>query len=161
MKKNDAILPFVTVLCVLSVALMIFVLAAGNNNKTGEFVPPAFDGAAVTGMPDVPEGRGWSPLTAGDAFVAYVCGEVIAVGQTADVYFTSPASNTVFLKLRVLDERDNVIGETGLIKPGEYVKSVELTRIPESGADIKLKIMAYEPDTYFSAGAASLKTKIS
>ena len=61
----------------------------------------------------------------------------------------------------MLDENGNTLGETGLIKPGEYVQSVELDRVPKVGTPIVLKIMAYQPDTYYSEGAVSLNTTIS
>lgn len=44
------------------------------------------------------------------------------------------------------------------MKPNEYLKAVTFTTAPQSGAKIKLKIMAYEPETYYSAGAVTLNT---
>ncbi len=70
-------------------------------------------------------------------------------------------SNTTWLKLRVLNAKGNILGETGLVKPGEYVHSVSLDIVPEAGAAITLKLMAYEPDTYQSAGAVGLNTTVS
>ena len=64
----------------------------------------------------------------------------------------------VWLKLRVLTADGTLLGETGLIRPGEYIKSVSLTSEVEDGTAIKLKIMAYEPDTYYSAGSVTLNT---
>ena len=159
MKINKLILPGVIILCSVSIVIMIVTLTTGNN-KNSEFTPPAFDSAAVQGMPEVRDNLGWSPVEAADAFTAYLCGNVTAIGNTADIYFTSVDTNMVWLKLRILDADGETIGETGLIKPGEYVKSVELTKIPADGSAIKLKIMAYEPDTYYSAGSAVLNTTI-
>ena len=59
---------------------------------------------------------------------------------------------------RILDEQDAVLGESGLIRPGEYVQAVKLDTVPRSTANVSLKIMAYEPETYYSAGSARLKT---
>jgi hypothetical protein len=50
------------------------------------------------------------------------------------------------------------LGETGLLKPGEYVQYVSLTKELEDGTPIQLKIMGSEPDTYCSAGAATVTT---
>ena len=44
------------------------------------------------------------------------------------------------------------------MKSNEYVQTVTFDTVPESGAAIRLKIMAYKPDTYYSAGAATLNT---
>ena len=81
-------------------------------------------------------------------------------GSNAAVYLTNPAENEVRLKLRVLDGNGNILGETGLIRPGEYVKDVVLTENLTAGTKIKLKIMGYEPETYFSAGSATLNTAV-
>jgi len=158
MKINKLILPGVIILCSVSIVIMIVALTAGNKSREG-FTPPSFDSAAVQGIPDVPDDLGYSPVEAA-AFTVYLCGNVIADGNTADVYFTSADINTVWLKLRILDADGETIGETGLIKAGEYVKSVNLTKIPADGAAIKSKIMAYEPETYYSAGSAALNTTL-
>lgn len=94
----------------------------------------------------------------GMEFRAYICGNVIVKGDAADVYFTNSEKFDVWLKLRVLTADGILLGETGLIRPGEYVKSVSLTSEVEDGTAIKLKIMAYEPDTYYSAGSVTLNT---
>lgn len=52
------------------------------------------------------------------------------------------------------------MGETGLLKPGEYVKTVTLTKTLAAGENIKLKIMGYEPETYESAGSVSLNVTV-
>ena len=60
----------------------------------------------------------------------------------------------------MLDANGNTLGETGLIRPGEYVQSVVFETIPEVGDSIGLKLMAYEPETYYSAGSATLNTTV-
>ena len=163
MKKQmkNYILPLAAVLCVLSLAVMVFALTRQEvQTEMGEFTPPPFDGGAVVGSPAVPEGLGWQELDA-KVYKAGICGKFIPKGNTADVWLTNPESNTVWLKVRVLDEKGNTLGETGIIKPGEYVQSVELDNVPKAGKPIVLKIMAYQPDTYYSEGAVSLNTTIS
>lgn len=160
-QKKNYILPLAAVLCVLSLAVMVFALTRQNTQTVmGEFTPPPFDSSAVVGSPAVPEGLGWQELDA-KVYKAGICGKFIPKGNTADVWLTNPESNTVWLKVRVLDEKGNTLGETGIIKPGEYVQSVELDNVPKAGKPIVLKIMAYQPDTYYSEGAVSLNTTIS
>ena len=160
-QKNHYILPLAAVLCVLSLAVMVFALTRQNTQTVmGEFTPPPFDSSAVVGTPAVPDGLGWQELDA-QAYMVGICGKFIPNGNTADIWLTNPVSNTVWLKVRVLDENGNTLGETGLIKPGEYVQSVELDTVPKTGTPIVLKIMAYQPDTYYSEGAVSLNTTIS
>ena len=160
-QKKNYILPLAAVLCVLSLAVMVFTLTRQEvQTEMGEFTPPPFDSSAVVGTPAVPDGLGWQELDA-QAYIVGICGKFIPNGNTADVWLTNPVSNTVWLKVRVLDENGNILGETGIIKPGEYVQSVELDTIPKTGTSIVLKIMAYQPDTYYSEGAVSLNTTIS
>jgi len=160
-KKGISAIPVLAVAAAVCVVVMIVALCIPKEAEKGEFVPPAFDSAAVVGTPEVPENLGYSaPYQEGMAYRFSVCGNVTMDGTTATVYMTNPAENEVYLKLRVLDENGNILGETGLLKPGEYVKTVELTKQLAVGTSIKLKIMSYEPETYYSAGSAVLNTAI-
>lgn len=154
----------VYILCVLTIialVVMILVLVTARNPRMGDFVPPAFESMAVQGIPDVPDELDYSsPYQDGMAYRFSVCGYMTMDSNKAVVYFTNAAENDVYLKLRVLDVNGKTLGETGLLKPGEYVKDVELNVIPSAGTGIILKIMSYEPDTYMSAGSVTLKTTI-
>ncbi|MDO5425337.1 MAG: hypothetical protein Q4F41_16590 [Eubacteriales bacterium] len=160
--KKKWLLPAAAALCALSLIFMALALAFHQKQQTTTFTPPSFDPAAVAGTPTVDASLGWSEIyQEGMAFKASVCGNVITDGSSAVVYFTNAEGFDVWLKLRILNEDGEILGETGLLKPGEYVKSVALTADVTDGETIKLKIMAYEPDTYYSAGSVSLKTTIS
>lgn len=155
MKKKNTPLALAASVCILSLIVMIFALTAQKQSQVaGEFTPPPFDAAAVIGTPAVHDGLGYSELDC-QAYKVSLCGKLNASG---DLWLTNPESNEVWLKVRVLDAKGNILGETGLVRPGEYVQTVELTTVPKSGTPIVLKIMAYEPDTYYSAGAATLNT---
>ena len=159
-KQNKQVTVLAAVFAV-AVIIMIVALSVPKKAERGEFVPPAFDSSAVTGIPEVPEGLGYSaPFQEGMAYRFAVCGNVTMNGRQALVYFTNPAENETWTKLRIYDENGNVLGETGLIKPGEYVQYVELNKELAPGTPIKLKIMGYEPDTYLSAGSVVLNTQI-
>ena len=157
--KQKLLIYLATVVCSLSVIIMGIVLCIPKQQR-GEFVPPSFDGSATVGTPVVADVLGWQELDA-KVYKVGVCGKVILTGDSADVWLTNPPSNAVWLKLRVLDEKGNILGETGLIKPNEYVRSVVLDRIPQTDTPIALKIMAYQPDTYYSEGTVTLNTTIS
>lgn len=159
--KNKIIRYAAAVLCVLSLIGMTLSLTRKQESQA-QFTPPPFEAVAQSGVPAVDESLGWSEIYQdGMGFKAYVCGNLTVSNDTADVYFTNSKDFDVWLKLRILDEKDEFLGETGLLKPGEYVKSVPLTTQVSEGQPIKLKIMAYEPDTYYSAGAVTLNTTIS
>ena len=158
--KSKAIY-FSAAACFLAVIGMVLSLAlTGGKSEQAEFVPPPFETAAESGMPDATD-ESWTQIYRdGMNFSAHICGKVILNGNAADVYFTNDDSNGVWLKLRILDGEDNILAETGLLKPNEYVRTVTFDTIPENKAAIRLKIMAYEPDTYYSSGAVMLNTTV-
>lgn len=145
------------VLCVVSVIGMVGALRFGG--KTEAFVPPTFDPTAQSGIPEVPAGLGYRELDTG-AFRMALCGQITREEGAALVYLTNPAENDVWLKLRVLDANGHILGETGLTRPGEFVRLTEINPIPESGTELVLKVMAYEPDTYHSRGAVTIHARM-
>lgn len=159
LKRIRRLLLFGIAVCLVSVAVMFVAL---NIEEKGvvDFVPPRFDGSAQIGIPIVPDGLGWTELNA-QVFSVGICGKFTVIDDRADVWFYNSSENTVWMKLRVLDETGNILGETGLIKPNEYIQSVILSAIPAVGTPIILKFMTYEPDTYYSAGAVELNTVVS
>lgn len=160
--KNKYILPILSFLCVFAVGGMIFALKFGGK-KTEEplFTPPPFESSAQSGIPDTNDESWTKVYQEGMNFTAYVCGNVRLKEKRADVFFTNITENNVWMKLRLTDENGKILGETGLIKPGEYVQSVQFGTPPKIGQKIKIKIMAYEPETYYSAGAVLLNTTVS
>lgn len=159
-KKRNIPLTAAAIICVISLVVMVVALTfSGGEPKRVAFTPPPFDENAVQGTPDVPENLGWNEVDA-QVYKTSICGVVAVEDGKADVWFTNPESNTVWLKLRVLDAEGNTLGETGLIRPGEYVQSIVFETIPEAGDSIGLKLMAYEPETYYSAGSATLNTTV-
>lgn len=136
-----------------------FVLVVMLSPKQAEFVPPEFEAEAENGIPEVEASLGWTEIWQEKmSFKAWVCGEFIVKDHEAALYFTSAKENEVWIKLRIMDEEGNILGESGLLKPGEYVKSVKLERLPEKDAMVTMKIMSYEPETYYSCGAVTLST---
>lgn len=157
MKKG--VLPALAALCAVAVIGMIFALTAAPGGSEGAFTPPPFEPAAEVGTPQVPREAGYGELDA-KAFRFSAAGELTAQNGEVEVWLTNPAENTVWLKARLLDEQGNILGESGLLRPGEYLRTVRLDTVPQSTAPIALKIMAYEPETYYSVGSAVLKTTL-
>ena len=152
------IVRFLTLLCIISVSIMMLALLVGG--KSDPFAPPPFDPEARAGMPEVPEDLSWQILDTGP-FRAGLCGILIPERNWIPVWFTNPSQNTVWLRLRLLDKQGQILGETGLLRPGEYLHSVAVDPLPPAGTPVTLKVMAYEPETYHSAGAFTLRATIS
>ena len=155
MKKG--VLPVAAGLCAVAVIAMIISLLCSGRQE--EFSPPPFDAAAQTGEPEVPESAGYGELDAKE-FRFSAAGELTVQDGKIDVWLTNPVDNAVWLKVRILDEHGDIVGESGLLRPGEYVQSVNLDTVPGETAAVSLKIMAYEPDTYYSAGSVALHTEL-
>ncbi len=159
-RLKNMIIPILFILCVLSIIVMLATISNAPK-KEAEFIPPNFEAEAIQGIPEPPQELGWSELYQdGMNYRVGICGNIVAYENVSDIYFSNSADNNVWLKLRVLDENNNIIGETGLLKPNEYVKSVKLDANVQNGQKIKLKIMSYEPETYYSQGSAVLNTNI-
>ena len=148
------------VLAVLSVLCVCFV---GCAEEKPQFVAPAFEANAVAGEPTNAEGeQGYRVLDARGVYKVGICGQIKVVDGKADVWFYNSAENNVWLKLRVQDRKTGaILGETGLLKPGEYVQSITFTKAPSAGTEITLRVMSYEPETYYSKGEVTLNTATS
>lgn len=145
--------------CCTALILMTVILSITGQSIQAPFVPPAFDPSAVEGVPTVPEILDFQELDV-QVFSVGICGVIIPKENNIDVWLANPADNSVWIKLRVLNADGEIIGESGLVKPGEYVQTVALRSVPQPGSAITLKVMAYEPETYYSAGAVSFSTTV-
>ena len=147
--------------CVVALLVLIAVARTSAKRQTtivGEFTPPPFESAAVFGVPEVDDTLGWSELNVRPGYAAHVCGVLRADADgTVAVWFSSDAGNDVWLKLRLKNADGETIGETGILRPGEYVERLKLDDGAGSG-DVTLQVMGYEPETYYSAGSINLTT---
>lgn len=160
-KQQDKTLPILIGVFAVVLVTMIVALCIPKTAPKGEFMPPAFETAAVQGKPEVDDSFGYTELYQdGMAYRVSLCGLPDVEGENLTVYFTNAGSNETYLKLRVLDTEGNLLGETGLLKPGEYVECVELKQKISPQTNVKLKVMGYEPEDYSSAGSVVLNVTV-
>lgn len=156
--KRRRFLLILGLVCAAAIVMMLAVLI--GRPETAAFTPPPFDPAAQSGTPqELPETLAYSTLDA-QAYTLAVCAAPVVQENAAQLWFTNPAQNSVWLKVRVYTADGDLLGESGLLKPGEYVQAVALDPVPAQSTPIVLKVMAYEPDTYHSAGAVTLNTTL-
>lgn len=159
-KKQKITIGVLGGLFIVSLITMIVVLVAANAKPP--FVPPEFEVNAIIGMPDANKVEGYSILGQDDlGFKVGFCGKPELKDGKTYVYFANVKENNVWLKLRALDKDDNKIYDTGIIKPGQYIEYIELGENIKANDEITFKVMAYQPDTYYSEGAVLLNTVIS
>ena len=158
--KRNLALWVLGVVCAVSVLAMAVALLHKPQQTAATFTPPPFEATALSGAPqDVPEELAYGTLDA-QAYTLAVCAAPVVQANAAQLYFTNPADSTVWLKVRVYTADGALLGESGLLKPGEYVQAVALRPVPAQDTAVVLKVMAYEPDTYHSAGAVTLSTTL-
>lgn len=208
-QQKRLLLPALAAVCVLTLAVMVYVLIVTGRTRNGQaengqtaFVPPPFEAEAIKGTPKEESGisdgdsgnsadirrqqerlqrleqLGYSNLDAVEYQVS-VCGAPVIEDGKAVLYLTNPETNQVWIKVRLLDASGRMLGESGLLRAGEYVETVILdmeavkaardaeeisvkaaNSAERAGIPVSLRIMAYEPETYHSAGAVSLNTTL-
>lgn len=151
-----------SLVCVAAVGFMLWALFGGNSdNKTSHETPiyvlPAFDSSAEKGVPKLDDVTDYKDFDAKN-YSFSLCARPVLSDDKLEIYLTDPDDSGVLLKVRVLDENDDIIGESGLISQGEYLPTVT---IKKQISTAKLKIMAYEPETFYSAGSVviNIETK--
>jgi hypothetical protein len=154
--QKRALLLFPGILVTAAVVTFFVVRGTAASSGSGFSVPP-FEKNAVTGEPDTPEQeKRYSSMEIENGFAVSLCTNLTANdrGET-DVYFTSDKDNLVWVRLVLLSEDGTELGSTGILKPDQYVKTIKLSSVPEETETITLKILSYEPETYYSEGSAS------
>lgn len=163
-KKEIKILAVLGIL-ILAAVIAVAVVRTVNQPQTviNDFQAPAFDPSAVSGRPnaediqDLPYGT--LNLAEGIS-VSLVSTVTVGADGTAEIWFTAPADNTAWVRLRLMDDQGNILGQTGLLRPGEYVRTMTLDTVPESGGVVMAKILTYEPETYYSLGSANAQVML-
>lgn len=155
-KQQKIIVGVMTALLLVVLVIAAVLLLRPKETVTVEFTPPAFDESAVSGMPDaLPESLNYGSPATQNEFGFLLCGTpAVTQDNRLRCYFTSPSSNRVWLLLKVYDREGNLLGASGLLRPGEYVEYIALDQAIPKGSEIRIKVLSYEADTYYSKGTA-------
>lgn len=152
--REKIVVSLVGAVCALSLLVMGVVLY--RHNQTPPFQPPAFDPAAQVGTPTVAQEYQWTPVEVTDGYTISLCAQPRVEGDEAVVYLTSPQDNQVWVKLRLLSPTGEVLGESGVVRNGEYVERVTLTQTVTQDMPVVMQVVAYTPETWYSAGNVQL-----
>lgn len=158
LKRKNIILTVVgiTLLCTL-VALWFYF-----NNYSKRYNIPDFESSYTEGkVVDVDEKYGYSEMQVASEYKVGICGTPFANTNGVNLYFANPEGNNVLLKCLLIDSDNNIVGESGLIKPNCYVKTVYFNEVkPIGNYDLTIKVLGFEPETYYSRGVINLKINI-
>lgn len=156
MKKNKNIIILLSILIFL---IVIIILLLFNIEKKSTFTKPNFDQNVTTTIPDEINYKS-SIIKISDGYSIYIEGRPKVEKNKLNINFISIENNTIWIKIRILDKEKNIVAESGLIKAGEYLKSLKIKRNLLPNEDITYMIIGYEKDTYMSAGTVELNTKV-
>lgn len=156
MDKKEKTILFVLAagLCCLLIACAVVALVRPAPDG-GTFVPPSFDSAAIPGVPEIPEGLDYRNLDIKEGYRVSMCVNPTLEDGSVPLYFTADAANTLWVSAMILSAEGDTLGRTGLLKPGEYVELVALENPPQESGEILVKILSYDPKTYYSLGVAN------
>jgi len=155
MKKNKVVIILSVILLIL--IILIILLTISNKNKS-TFKKPEFDKNAIENISSNIDYQS-KIIKVTDNYSLYIEPEPIINDNYLMINLISLETNNIWLKVRVLKENE-VVAETGLIKPGEYLEKVQLKKKLDVNDEVVYMIMGYEKDSYFSAGSIKLNTRI-
>lgn len=156
--KNKGI---VTLSIIAIVLIIITIIISVWASKREEFIKPEFDinAKSLTNI-EIDEKLQYAEISVEEGYVVGICNNlVLDKEENILIYFRSLNDNNVYLKLRIYDKKGNMLKETGLIKQGEQIEKIKMDNLKEE-TDVIIKIMSYDPETYYSRGTVALNAKI-
>ena len=140
--------------CILGVLVLGLIIMLITNNN--DFNKPSFESNVIK----VKDSTQYEDklLTIRKGYSFYIDGAPEYKNNNLHVNFYSNSDESIYLKVRVLKD-DKVIGESGLIKTGELLKSLRIKNLKVND-ELTYLIMGYEKDTYYSAGELKLNVKV-
>ncbi len=155
MKKNKVTMVLSVILLILIIIIVLLIINIKNKST---FKKPDFDKNAIETIPTSLDYQS-KIINVTDNYSLYIEPSPTIKDNDLKINLISLETNNILIKVRVLNN-DKVVAETGLIKPGQYLKNVKLKKKINVDDEIIYVIMGYEPDTYLSAGSIKLNTRI-
>ena len=160
-KTQKKILIVLSLIFIALLTICIYMYRNRETLKEEQFVKPTFDKNMVMGTPTGLDSTwNYSKLTIQEGKTITLCATPVIKENALQLYLTSDADNDFWLRVRVLNQSKRIIGESGLLDSGSYIKEIPLKKKIKAGKKITLYLMMYEKDTYQSAGAAALEITV-
>lgn len=153
---------YIVILAIIAVIMIIITLIIAQVvDSKKQFLKPEFDSNAINiTNENIAEELQYAEINVEEGYTVGLCNNlVLDSSNNIKICFSSLKENTVYVKLRIYDKNEELIKETGLLKPGEQIEKINADNIKET-KDVTIKIMSYDPDTYYSRGTVTLNTKI-
>lgn len=154
MDKKEKIIITVTA-ALLAVALIVTAIVFFVQKKKNDFTPPPFDKGAISGKPAVDNDEfQYRTVTVSENLSFSLCMCPLYEAGMADIFLTNDGSSNAYIRIVLFDTEGNLIGESGLVRPGEYIESVSLSISYEKDTAVKAKILTYDRKNYYSMGTS-------
>jgi len=126
------------------------------------YAPPAFEKSAQAGTPSPAADLVYDKITVKDGYVVGICGKVLLKDGKAQLYLTNFENNNVWFSMTMIDNNNNVLAKSGILRQGEYLQDVpiDLYLDPNETVTVTIQISGYKPDTYVSSGSFEISTEL-
>lgn len=152
--KKIIILILITIIVVISTIIIII-----NYNKKNDFVA-IFENDVIDSNLPVNDVYKYSQLNIKEGYTVGINSVLIKDSdQNIKINLTAVDTNNVYIKAKIFDINNNLLYETNLLKPGQRLEYIRIDKIQDD-IDVKIKIMSYNTDTYYSEGVVILNSKI-
>jgi len=81
--------------------------------------------------------------------------------ETLDLMAANPEENTYYIRVRLIGDGEEILLESGMLKPGSQLKNASLNRVPEKGVyPVTVEFEAFDIATLESVGTARCAAEI-
>lgn len=156
-RSQKRILILLGLIFITLVTIFIYMYQNREVLEKKEFVKPYFDKNMKKGAPvDLDPAWSYNRLLIQKGKTLTLCATPVVKKKILQLYLTSDPENDFWLKVRVFNEKEQALGECGLIVPGSYIKEIPLRKKVRSGEKLILHVMMYEKESYQSLGSATV-----
>jgi hypothetical protein len=158
--KRIIIISAVTVITLALAAAVVFVFLTDFKLFSRDYVPHPHAKNTVVGVPEPEEHMNFSVTDADGRFEFGTVGTVFRQHDgSVKLYLTNFESNDAYLMCEIVDvANETVLYRSGLVRPGEYLQSIEpLVEIKNEATPIHIHVYALGLEDYVSVGAVTLE----
>ena len=150
-RRQRIIIPIIIVTSLISIGLIAYILVT-------RYTPPSHDKNAVSGVPSVAQEYLYGSVTTDYGYIIQMASNLYQQQNgEVNIYFTNPISNSVLLRCEIIDkDTGERLYNTGYIRPGEYITSVNNSSVGNKKYAVIVKVYAYTDESFTSEGTTEL-----
>lgn len=144
---------------IISIILFLIAIAIVIITSQIKYRPPKFDENALTGVPSPDESFLYDTVKSDFGYSFGIAANLYQQeDRSCKIFLTNPKKSNVYLMCEIADQStDEVLYESGVIKPGEYIEAVQsVSKFANEAKKVSVKVHAFEKDSWVSAGTTEL-----